>query len=130
MPTEAQLEDYVGSYPLMPDFALRIFAAGARLFVQGTNQRSLELAPVEKDAFIAESVAADKWCRPSGIERAMFRMPRLRTPTSSRQGNGAASIRRDAKRAPLTSHRRCDELHAIALKWGCSASPKRDRETP
>ena len=59
MPTEAQLEDYVGSYPLMPDFGLRIFSAGARLFVQGTNQRSLELAPVEKDAFIAESVAAE-----------------------------------------------------------------------
>jgi serine-type D-Ala-D-Ala carboxypeptidase/endopeptidase len=58
-PTEAQLEDYVGSYPLMPDFALRIFAAGARLFVQGTNQRSLELAPVEKDVFIADSVAAE-----------------------------------------------------------------------
>ena len=27
--------------------------------MQGTNQRSLELAPVEKDAFIAESVAAE-----------------------------------------------------------------------
>ena len=58
-PTEAQLEDYVGSYPLMPNFALRIFATGAKLFVQGTNQRSLELAPVERDAFIAESVAAE-----------------------------------------------------------------------
>jgi hypothetical protein len=76
--------------------------------VQGTNQRSLELAPVEKDAFIAESVAAEidferdaadkvvsltfrqrgQVVQAERIERAMFRMPRLRTPTSSRQGNG------------------------------------------
>jgi len=44
---------------MMPNFALRIFATGEKLFVQGTNQRSLELAPVERDAFIAESVAAE-----------------------------------------------------------------------
>jgi D-alanyl-D-alanine-carboxypeptidase/D-alanyl-D-alanine-endopeptidase len=59
MPTEAQLADYVGNYPLMPNFALRISAAGAKLFVQGTNQRRLELTPVEKDVFIADSVAAE-----------------------------------------------------------------------
>ena len=53
-PTEAQLADYGGSYPLTPNFALRIFAAGAKLFVQGTNQRSLEVAPVERDVFVAE----------------------------------------------------------------------------
>ena len=58
-PTEAQLEDYVGSYPLMPNFALRIFSTGPKLFVQGTNQRSLELASVERDVFIAESVGAE-----------------------------------------------------------------------
>jgi serine-type D-Ala-D-Ala carboxypeptidase/endopeptidase len=58
-PTEAQLEDYVGSYPLMPNFALHIFATGAKLFVQGTNQRSIELASVERDVFIAESVSAE-----------------------------------------------------------------------
>jgi hypothetical protein len=58
-PTEAQLEDYLGSYPLMPNFALRIFANGAKLFVQGANQRSLELASVERDVFIAESVSAE-----------------------------------------------------------------------
>jgi D-alanyl-D-alanine-carboxypeptidase/D-alanyl-D-alanine-endopeptidase len=58
-PTEVQLEDYVGSYPLMPNFALRIFATGAKLFVQGTNQQSLELASVERDVFIAESVSAE-----------------------------------------------------------------------
>lgn len=58
-PTEAQLADYVGSYPLTPNFALRIFATGAKLFVQGTNQRPLEFASVETDVFVAESVSAE-----------------------------------------------------------------------
>jgi D-alanyl-D-alanine-carboxypeptidase/D-alanyl-D-alanine-endopeptidase len=58
-PTEAQLVDYVGNYPLTPNFALRVFATGAKLFVQGTNQRSLEFASVERDVFVAESVSAE-----------------------------------------------------------------------
>jgi hypothetical protein len=58
-PTEAQLTDYVGNYPLMPNFALRVSATGAKLFVQGTNQRSLEFVSVEKDVFIADSVSAE-----------------------------------------------------------------------
>jgi serine-type D-Ala-D-Ala carboxypeptidase/endopeptidase len=58
-PTEAQLADYVGTYPLMPNFALRIFATGAKLFVQGTNQLPLEFVSVDKDVFIAESVSAE-----------------------------------------------------------------------
>jgi CubicO group peptidase (beta-lactamase class C family) len=58
-PTEVQLADYAGSYPLTPKFALRIFAKDARLFVQGTNQASLELASVEPDVFVAESVGAE-----------------------------------------------------------------------
>jgi serine-type D-Ala-D-Ala carboxypeptidase/endopeptidase len=58
-PAESQLQDYVGSYPLMPNFALRIFAAGAKLFVQGTNQRALELVSVGRDVFVAESVGAE-----------------------------------------------------------------------
>jgi hypothetical protein len=58
-PTEPQLNDYVGNYPLTPNFALRISAAGAKLLVQGTNQRALELASVEKDVFVAESVGAE-----------------------------------------------------------------------
>ena len=58
-PTEAQLADYVGLYPLTPNFGLRIFATGAKLFVQGTNQGSLELAAVDKDVFVAESVDAE-----------------------------------------------------------------------
>jgi hypothetical protein len=58
-PTDAQLKEYVGSYPLTPKFGLRIFVSGAQLFVQGTNQRSLKLAPVERDVFVAESVGAE-----------------------------------------------------------------------
>lgn len=58
-PTEAQLKDYVGSYPLTPNFALRVFSTGAKLFVQATNQPSLELASVERDVFVVESVGAE-----------------------------------------------------------------------
>ena len=58
-PTEAQLNDYAGSYPLLPNFGLRVFSTGGKLFVQGTNQASLELASVERDIFVAESVAAE-----------------------------------------------------------------------
>jgi D-alanyl-D-alanine-carboxypeptidase/D-alanyl-D-alanine-endopeptidase len=58
-PTEAQLADYIGDYPLMPNFGLRVSATGTRLFVQGTNQRSIEFVPVERDVFIAEPVGAE-----------------------------------------------------------------------
>ena len=58
-PSEEQLKDYIGNYPLTSSFALRIFSADAKLFVQGTNQRPLELASVERDVFVAESVAAE-----------------------------------------------------------------------
>jgi len=58
-PTEAQLADYAGGYPLTPNFGLRIFATGAKLFVQGTNQKPLEIVPVERDVFVAESVGAE-----------------------------------------------------------------------
>jgi CubicO group peptidase (beta-lactamase class C family) len=58
-PTEAQLKEYDGNYPLAPTFSLRVFATGAKLFVQGTNQRPLEVASVDKDTFVAESVGAE-----------------------------------------------------------------------
>jgi hypothetical protein len=58
-PTEEQLKDYGGSYPLTPNFGLRVFATGAKLFVQGTNQRPLEVAAVERDVFVAETVGAE-----------------------------------------------------------------------
>jgi len=58
-PTEEQLKDYDGNYPLMPNFALRVFSTGAKLFVEGTNQGSHEVAAVDKDIFVAESVGAE-----------------------------------------------------------------------
>ena len=58
-PTEAQLADYPGLYPLTPNFGLRVFAKDAKLFVQGTNQGSIEVAPVERDVFVADSVGAE-----------------------------------------------------------------------
>ncbi|MCP3389564.1 serine hydrolase [Bradyrhizobium sp. CCGB12] len=58
-PSEDQLKDYTGNYPLTPNFALRVFSTDARLLVQGTNQQPLELASVEPDVFVVESVAAE-----------------------------------------------------------------------
>ena len=58
-PTEGQLKEYEGNYPLAPTFALRVFSSDAKLFIQGTNQRPLEVASVEKDIFVAESVGAE-----------------------------------------------------------------------
>lgn len=58
-PTEAELADYAGTYPLSASFGLRIFSTGPTLFVQGTNQSSLALASVEKDVFVAEAVGAE-----------------------------------------------------------------------
>jgi serine-type D-Ala-D-Ala carboxypeptidase/endopeptidase len=58
-PTEAQLKEYEGNYPLAPTFALRIFSTGAKLFVQGTNQGPHEVASVDQDIFVAESVGAE-----------------------------------------------------------------------
>ena len=58
-PTEAQLKEYEGNYPLAPAFALRVFSTGVKLFVQGTNQRPFEVASVDKDVFVAESVGAE-----------------------------------------------------------------------
>jgi hypothetical protein len=58
-PTEAELADYPGSYPLMPNFALRVFVTGPKLFVQGTNQPSIEVASVARDVFVADAVSAE-----------------------------------------------------------------------
>jgi hypothetical protein len=38
---------------------LRVFAESTDLFAQGTNQRALKFAPVERDVFVADSVAAE-----------------------------------------------------------------------
>jgi len=58
-PTEAQLKEYDGNYPLAPTFALRVFSTGAKLFVQGSNQGPLEVASFDKDIFVAERVGAE-----------------------------------------------------------------------
>jgi hypothetical protein len=58
-PSEAQLNEYNGNYPLAPTFALRVFSTGAKLFVQGTDQGPLEVASVDKDIFVAERVGAE-----------------------------------------------------------------------
>jgi hypothetical protein len=58
-PSAAQLKDYDGSYPLAPTFALRVFADGAKLFIQGTNQAPIEVAAIDKDVFTAERVGAE-----------------------------------------------------------------------
>lgn len=57
-PAEA-LRAYEGSYPLAPGFSLRVFVQGSALFVQGTGQPPIEVAAVEKDVFVAESVGAE-----------------------------------------------------------------------
>jgi D-alanyl-D-alanine-carboxypeptidase/D-alanyl-D-alanine-endopeptidase len=59
MPTEAQLKEYEGNYPLWSSYALRVFSTDAKLFVEGTNQGPLELASVEKDIFVAETVGLE-----------------------------------------------------------------------
>jgi hypothetical protein len=58
-PTEAQLKDYEGSYPLWSAYALRVFSTDAKLFVQGTNQAPLDLASIEMDIFVAETVGLE-----------------------------------------------------------------------
>lgn len=58
-PTAAELKAYVGEYPLTPAFGLKVFAAETRLYVQGTGQGPLEVLPVAKDVFVADSVGAE-----------------------------------------------------------------------
>lgn len=58
-PTEAELKEYEGNYPLTPAFALRVFTKGAGLFVQGTRQAAIEITSVEKDIFVASAVDAE-----------------------------------------------------------------------
>jgi serine-type D-Ala-D-Ala carboxypeptidase/endopeptidase len=59
MPTEAQLKEYDGNYPLTSNFALRVFSKDAKLFIQGTNQGPIEVGSVDRDIFVAESVGAE-----------------------------------------------------------------------
>jgi hypothetical protein len=90
-PTGAELNQYVGSYPLTPNFGLHIFATDAQLFVQGTNQPSLKLAPVERDVFVAESVGAEiDFARDTGDKvMSLILKQRGQVLQGSRQEDGA-----------------------------------------
>jgi hypothetical protein len=54
-----ELKAFEGDYPLTPTFSLRVFAQGARLYVQGTGQGPVEIVPVAKDVFVNEAVGAE-----------------------------------------------------------------------
>lgn len=58
-PSIAELKAYEGEYPLAPGFALKVFAKGDRLFVQGTGQQAIEMSPIAKDVFVSEAVGAE-----------------------------------------------------------------------
>ena len=52
------LEDYIGDYPLAPQFVIAVSVRDGRLFAQATGQPRLLLAPDGADAFAFEGVAA------------------------------------------------------------------------
>lgn len=56
----ASLEDFPGTYPLAPTFAIRIFVEGDQLKGQGTGQPAFDLDPIEgeADAFVITAVDA------------------------------------------------------------------------
>lgn len=55
----ANLEDFVGRYPLAPTFVMAVTADHGRLFVQATGQSQLLLAPVAADRFKVGGVDAE-----------------------------------------------------------------------
>ena len=57
-PTEVQLKDYEGNY-LAPGFALRVFSAGAKLFIDAASHGAIEVAAVENDTFVGELIGAE-----------------------------------------------------------------------
>ncbi len=54
----AKLEDYVGTYELAPDFALRVFREGERLLVQATGQDAVPVFAESRDRFFLKLVDA------------------------------------------------------------------------
>lgn len=55
---EKTLEEYVGTYPLTPAFALRIFREGERLLVQATGQDPVPMFAEARDRFFLKLVDA------------------------------------------------------------------------
>jgi serine-type D-Ala-D-Ala carboxypeptidase/endopeptidase len=54
-----QRAQYPGDYPLAPGFVLAVINDDDKLFVQGTGQSRIEVVPVDKDVFVADSVGAE-----------------------------------------------------------------------
>ena len=121
-PTDAQLPDYVGLYPLTQKFGLRIFVADGQLNVQGTNQRPLKLAPVEQDIFVAEiRRRRDRFCARCRRQGRCVDTQTTRTGPEGRAPAGydgrtrqSLTIRRDAAKSlrpliyePVVSAMRC-----------------------
>lgn len=65
---EAKLEEYVGTYQLSPEFALRVFREGDRLLVQATGQDAVPMFAEAPDRFFLKLVDAQLTFRrdPSG----------------------------------------------------------------
>jgi hypothetical protein len=55
----ANLQDYVGSFPLAPTFVMSVTTDQGRLFVQATGQPQLSLLPVAADRFKVKDVDAE-----------------------------------------------------------------------
>jgi hypothetical protein len=54
-PTQAQLAEYSGMYPLAPGFALKVFVENGELMAQATGQGAFMLAAAGKDRFTADT---------------------------------------------------------------------------
>ena len=52
------LDDYVGTYPLTPEFSLRIFREGSRLLLQATGQQPVPIFAEAEDRFFIKLVDA------------------------------------------------------------------------
>lgn len=55
---DKMLDDYVGTYPLTPEFSLRIFREGSRLLLQATGQQSVPIFAEAEDRFFLKIVDA------------------------------------------------------------------------
>jgi len=56
--TAEQLADYIGEYPLIPGFGLKVFVKDDALFIQGTGQQALRVEAIVKDQFTRDDVGA------------------------------------------------------------------------
>lgn len=59
MPDAATLRDYVGTYPLVPGFALTVTERDGALLVQGTGQPAFPVEAAARDVFVVPSVGAE-----------------------------------------------------------------------